>query len=138
MSGSHLLSWNQECNNIVSNRGRESVSTTSQGEYQLQSNQQQQHHKVGQMYQRQQPLRIAGDHQGQEVEVLTNGLRDGSTQEPSIPSDDQDLNLGQLVQEEEQDEGQNQNCVDQVDQGRLLNYTTRVILELLMTGSVIR
>ena len=58
------------------------------------------------MYQRQQPLRIAGDHQGQEVEVLTNSLRDASTQEPSIPSDDQDLNLGQLVQEEEQHEGQ--------------------------------
>ena len=27
-------------------------------------------------------------------------------QEPSIPSDDQDLNLGQLVQEKEQQEGQ--------------------------------
>ena len=90
---------------VVSNRRRESVSTTSQGEYQLQSNQQQQH-QVGQMYQRQQPLRIAGDHQGQEVEVLTNSLRDASTQEPIIPSDDQDLNLGQLVQEEEQHEGQ--------------------------------
>ena len=91
---------------VVSNRGRESVSTTSQGEYQPQSNQQQQQHQVGQMYQRQQPLRIAGDHQGQEVEVLTNSLRDASIQEPSIPSDDQDLNLGQLVQEEEQHEGQ--------------------------------
>ena len=52
---------------------------------------------LGQMYQRQ---------PGQEVEVLTNSLRDASTQEPSIPSDDQDLNLGQLVQEEEQHEGQ--------------------------------
>ena len=92
---------------VVSNRRRESVSTTSQGEYQLQSNQQQQQqHQLGQMYQRQQPLRIAGDHQGQEVEVLTNSLRDASTQEPIIPSDDQDLNLGQLVQEEEQHEGQ--------------------------------
>ena len=40
------------------------------------------------------------------MEVLTNSLRDASTQEPSIPSDDQDLNLGQLVQEEEQHEGQ--------------------------------
>ena len=58
------------------------------------------------MYQRQQPLRTAGDHQGQDVEVLTNSLRDASTQEPIIPSDDQDLNLGQLVQEEEQHEGQ--------------------------------
>ena len=91
---------------VVSNRGRESVSTTSQGEYQPQSNQQHQQHQVGQMYQRQQPLRIAGDHHGREVEVLTSSLRDALTQEPSIPSDDQDLNLGQLVQEEEQHEGQ--------------------------------
>ena len=58
------------------------------------------------MYQRQQPLRITGDYQGQEVEVLTNSLRVTSTQEHSIVSNDQDLNLGQLVQEEEQHEGQ--------------------------------
>ena len=69
---------------VVSNRRRESVSTTSQGEYQLQSNQQQQQQHVGQMYQRQQPLRIAGDHQGQEVEVLTNSLETPRCRNPEF------------------------------------------------------
>ena len=56
---------------VISNRGREPVSTTDAVKDLSHSNQQQQQQQQQQMYQREQSLRISGDHNDQEVEALT-------------------------------------------------------------------